>query len=295
MGLDHSKAFVRVFFDGLIAFCFTKPRGGRAEMGMVQTEDHLPFLHIIRKNPDGTVTETRRELALTDNITINALNPVDSGVSTFLAPDFDNVADTGDSEDFRWIVDLQGRDFHESKLKLKRGSGVSLLRPRITIPHGIFYNGEKTPDVYRRIGRRGNTSIRDIGKIGDWVGCDIVCRPEGGRVEMTIGSNDPYILKRDEGEEAEEKGFRYEITITNLCRRLSGGGTACPRESDFPRYYQVAVDDDGIEYDLEVLYPKGDRRGRTPVEDSPGFKDFFRNGPPQVCNPTFLSRANSIP
>jgi hypothetical protein len=294
MGLDHSKAFVRVFFDGLIAFCFTKSKGGRAEMGMVQAEkDHMPLLTIIRVNPNGTQTVIEsRALGLTDNITIDALNPVENGVSKFRASGFDNVKDEGDPEDFRWIVDLQGDDFHKEKLKLKKGSGISLLRPRITIPDGIFYNVEKTPEIYRRI-TRGRPGTKAIGKIANAVGCDIVCshEDEGGRVEVTIGSEDPFILSRDTDE---GKGFRYHIWITNLCRQ-DKGRTACSDESDFRLYYQVAVDDDGIKYDLEVLYMKGDRRGTTPVEDSPGFKDFFRNGPPQVCNSIFLSQTNSIP
>ena len=143
MGLDHSNAFVRIGLDGLIAFCFTKRSGGQCEMGLVQADDHVGNIIITRINPNGTKTEVLNcELERGDDVKIEAENPVESGVSTFprsfRGTEFDSVNDVGDPEDLRWMINLQGSLFHGKKLKFKGGSGKSLLRPRITIPHGIF-------------------------------------------------------------------------------------------------------------------------------------------------------------
>ena len=45
MGLDHSNAFVRLIFDGLIGFCFCRRGDYDCQMGMVQAPDHTRRLN----------------------------------------------------------------------------------------------------------------------------------------------------------------------------------------------------------------------------------------------------------
>lgn len=299
MGVDHSNAFVRIWFDGLIGFCFTKGSGGQCEMGMVQADDHSPQLLILRVNPNGTTVEhMKRDLRLTDDIRIEAKNPAETGVYTFprdlASAPFDSAKDIGDPEDFRWTLDLQGDHFHGSKLKLKHARGKAALRPRITIPHGIFYTSDKSPDKFRRIPRKGKTEEKDIGKIGDRLGVDIVCKPKDVSVEITIGSEKPFSLYRDIPEMS-LKGVRYWISISNLCSIDAMGASACPDESDFHRFYDVAAPSDGVEYDLQVVYPPEDPRGINPLKNTVAFVGFRSNGPPQVCQTIFFGKSNSIP
>lgn len=296
MGLDHSNAFVRLSFDGLIAFCFNRNQTGRCEMGMVQVNDHEPRIKITRIHPNGT-TETRLEQGLSprDEISIVAENPLNQGTFRFERNPFVRVLDRGDEEDFRWIADLQHQDdFHGRALKLRQGGGGdTLLRPRIFIPHGIFYTQVKSQDFYFRTTRVGNAPFRPLGKIADQVGADIVCGAEGGRVTVTIGASQPFTLLRDDGGVS---GYRYTFEITNLCRT---SGTTCPEQSDFPRYYKALQDDNSVEFDLLALFAANDPRGKRPAEEllgtlPPQFKGFMLDGPPQVCNSVFLSETNTI-
>jgi hypothetical protein len=96
---------------------------------------------------------------------------------------------------------------------------------------------------------------------------------------------------------------RYRIDISNLC---DPSNSNCPTTSDFPNYYTVASDVDNIEFDLYY------ETSRTAAGNTRALSDFLRerglhgpfpaefanlgsNGPPQVCNVTFLSMTNTIP
>jgi hypothetical protein len=48
--------------------------------------------------------------------------------------------------DFRWLIDLDGPEFHDSKLTLK----PEMLTPRILINNGIFYTYEITDSTFDR-------------------------------------------------------------------------------------------------------------------------------------------------
>lgn len=309
MGVDHSNAFVRLTFDGLIAFCFTKR--GECQMGMVQNDDHQPVLKFVRINPDGSKTFMRRfELDRDDNVRIEAEDPLEPGATTFPSDihrtAFNRLSDDHDPEDLRWIMDLQGTDFHGSDLKLKddpkHDPTSDRLRPTIVIPHGIFYAQDKTPDTYIRHPHMGMSTIQNLGKIADKVGADIVCDPIGGRVKVTVGKDTFTLAKHTK----KGKGFRYRISITNLCRS-EGPGPRCPAdESDFPLYYKVAVDSKGIQFDVRDKYVQGDPRGTKTIEEfaaqhlgqqviMPELANFRSNGPPQVCNVVFLSQTTTIP
>jgi hypothetical protein len=298
MGLDHSQAFVRISFDGLIGFCICTRDDYRCEMGMVPEPAHDPLIKIVRLSTDGTrkVILDNYRLGPTDDVKIEAVKPVGRGVSTFTGSVWDPVGDQGDAEDFRWVMNLQGERFHGEYLKLNQGTGATLLRPKVTIPHGIFYTKEKTSVAFRRF-RRPNFEPRvPIGKIADILGADILCDFDAGQktVRVTIGSQAPSLL---EFKTAEGAGFRYKIKITNLCRR-SGGGPTCRSESDFPHYYKVATDEEAITYDLQPIYPPGDPRGTNPIDDDkyfPQLQGFASDGPPEVCSVAFFGRANFIP
>jgi hypothetical protein len=315
MGIDHSDAFVRLSFSGLIAFCFSKREDSRCEMGMVQADDHEPLLRIIRRNPNGSTTIVPTPpLDRLKPILIVAKRPVEIGATTFPqtqdASVFDRISGRGDPEDFRWITDLQGEDFHGAELKLKRGGGEETrLRPKIIIPRATFYTLEKTEYQYRRVKFKGNTPDQPIGRIANFVGADIKCLPapqndpelEPGQklVTVTIGDDEPIKLFRntDQG-----KGFRYVIEFSNVCRRPEVSGAHCPERSDFPLYYKVAEDNDGIQFDLSDMHDPSDLIGTHPIPaffpestSFPQFVGFRANGSPEVCAPTFLSRTNSIP
>ena len=299
MGLDHAQAFVRISFDGLIGFCICKRDDYRCEMGMVPDPAHDPLMKIVRISSDGTrkVILGDHRLGPNDDVRIEAVKPVGLGACTFTGSDWDPVGDRGDPEDFRWVINLQGERFHGEYLKLDRGTGATLMRPKITIPHGIFYTAHKTAVGFRRFRLPSYEPRVPIGKVADVLGADILCDFERGQktVKVTLGGQPPLPL---EFKTTEGVGFRYKIRITNLCRRSGGGPTCPPKQSDFPLYYKVATDEEGILYDLQAAYPPGDPRGNTPIDDDmnfPQLQGFKSNVPPEVCSVAFFGRENSIP
>ena len=300
MGLDHSLAFVSVFFDGLIGFCICRREDYRCEMGMVPAPDHEPLLSIERISTDGSIKWILKDQGLgpEDDVSIVADHPVREGVSKFEGTTWDPVGDLGDPEDFRWVMDLQGGRFHEEHLRLKQGTGATFLRPRITVPHAILYTKLKTQVPFRRFRRPDRLPKVPIGKIADIIGADIQCNfhEKQKKVDVTIGTQTPYplLFKTEEGD-----GFHYNIYITNLCRK-SGTPRCPPGQSDFPHYYKVATDADGIEFDLEPIYPPGHPKGKDLITDFgpdnfPELQGFFSDGPPEICSVAFFGRANSIP
>ena len=297
MGLDHSNAFVRVTFDGIIIFCLNKrAEPDRCEMGMVSLQDHERLLKITKINPNGSeeLVPPVYSLGDDDNVIIEAIEPTPPGVTPFrrdLSSDpFDPIADTGDPEDFRWILDLQGALMHGNAASMRRDYKC---RPKISIPHGIFYTHSKTAHQYFRRPKEGsiNTGTQPLGKLADKVGADIVCDPIKGKVKVKIKEKE-IELKTD--------GLltRYRIDITNLCRE------SCGMTSDFVHYYNVVSDIDDIKFDLynqKLLGAPG--QTKTLVEflrerDLPvpaGFEKFGANGPPQVCNVGFMGLTNTLP
>ena len=307
MGLDHSNAFVRLIFDGLIGFCFCRRGDYDCQMGMVQAPDHEPLIRIDRINPNGTLFQILGDtgLSATNDISIAVTRPerIESTTypESFAGTIFDRLTDTGDPEDFRWIMNLQGDDFHGEHLHLKRGgSGDTLLRPRISVPNAIFYTLEKTPVRFKRFRNPEDPRPRPIGKIADQVGADILCKPDddGNKVvKIKIAGGAEYPLER---KNAQGRGFRYLVKITNLCRRVGTGQPLCPDKSDFPHYYKVAEDDEGIKYDLGTLHPPDDPDGRIVIPQFnetyfPEFRGYRSDGPPQVCSLGYFGRANNIP
>jgi hypothetical protein len=309
MGLDHSNAFVRLTFDGLMVFCLNRrAEPDTCEMGMVRTYDHKRRLVVTRINPNGTEEPYKDPYDLNDGneVTIETENPTEPGVRTFPSdPDkypeiypFDRDHDIGDPEDFRWILDLQGPLLHGDALTLRRGEESYRCRPRIFVQHGIFYTHSKTPQRYTRYPLRGQTGYVYLGKLADKVGADIVCDPLHGRVTVKITDMETFTLEAND-----DLKTRYRIDISNLC---DPSRPNCPTESDFPKYYTVASDVDNIEFDLHY------ETSRNAAGNTRSLADFFRerglngpfperfanlgsNGPPQVCNVTFLSRTNTIP
>lgn len=297
MGLDHSNAFVRVTFDGIIIFCLNKrAEPHRCEMGMVYRQDHERLLKITKINPNGS-EEPYPVYRLNNNshVVIETINPTSPGATTFernLPSDpFDRIADTGDPEDFRWIIDLQGPLMHGNAASMRHDY---TCQPKISIPHGIFYTHSKTAHQFFRRPLEGsvNTGTLPLGKLADRVGADIVCHPLEGKVIVKINGVDPVTLESD------GLKTRYRIDVTNLCR--DSGGTA----SDFPIYYDVVSDIDSIKFDLYDQTPYNAKAHTTTLDKflmarnlpvPEGFARFGANGPPQVCNVGFMGLTNTLP
>jgi hypothetical protein len=295
MGLDHSKAIVRIAFDGLIIFCFNRTKT-LCEVGMIRNGGHHRDLKITEILPSGH----RRPIKLKDydidpskDLEISAVNPLpphtpplpsDTPLSGYQdTEDFDRVNDKGDPEDFRWIVDLEGAEFHRKRLNPKRDG----FKSKLTLTHGIFYTVRKTRRHYGRLTLGGPDDLRFLGKLAHNVGVDIQIRDDDGKVIIkNRGAASGLELPRPLPEgERDVLGCTYEIIVENACEPN-------PRTSDFPLFYGAVSDPGGVQYDLRIAVPPGHSLGGGPP--FPNKSSFRKDGEPQVCQTGFLSASETL-
>lgn len=287
MGLDHSEALVRVGFDGLIAFCFNADKT-LSEAGFVENGDHHRRITITEIKPSGhteevPLTTENYEINPKEDLQIIALNPKPSATPIYEyngAELFDRPKNLGDPEDFRWIIDLEGNEFHKGKLNPKRDG----YKSKLFLTHGVFYTLTKTFEFYgKKVTKgmgRGNPP-NFLGKLAHNVGIDIVCDKVNGSVIFKNNrSQNQLALPR-------ELGCRYEIAIENSCDEHDQTHT-----SDFPLLYRAVSDPKGLEFDLVTAVPQG--HAWATAEAFTDNRSFFLDGEPEVCNQSYLSQTKTL-
>lgn len=298
MGVDHSRALVRIAFDGLIVFCFNGAKS-LCEAGMIKDGNHHRNITITEILPSGDRRPVRLkepgqyEIDPTKDVEISAVNAIPSThpIMTYHTTDpaspFNRFNDTGDPEDFRWVTDLEGTEFHGRKLQPKRDGFKSTLR----LSHGAFYTLKKTRRFFgRRIiaGPGAGNPPEFMGKLAHNVGIDIVCAEDSGRVIIkNKGASSQLELPRPVGDNGDVFGSTYEILIENSCEPTFG------RPGDFPLVYGALSDPSGVKYDLVVAVPAGHSldRGGEAFANKP---EFRLDGEPQVCNTGFLGISETL-
>jgi hypothetical protein len=205
------------------------------------------------------------------------------GVMTYTRREFDRLDDTGDVEDFRWIIDLEGPEFHNRKLKIKHRSE---LKPVILIDNGTLYTRQKTEEVFARYSVSGDTSSVALGKVAYGINADIACS-EGDKVVLTNRSEVGSQEKRTCSTELVIDGrSRYMITIENYCQ--------LPDESegtDFRLFYDVLTDPTGKKFDLRRIVETGLCIPEEALDDR---EDFSQDGFPENCQAAFLGQTQSL-
>ncbi len=285
MGVDHSKALVSIALDGLILFCFDAKKT-LCEAGMVKNGKHHRRITITETKPSGHTVEVLPDdygIDPTEDLDIRAENALGNGspISEYYGnDDFNRPDDSGDPEDFRWVIDLEGNDFHKGKLTPK----LSGLKSRLFIHDGVFYTCKKTWEFYgKKIikGRGLGEPATFFGKLAHNVGIDIVCDKVDGRVILeSKRSRNRLALPR-------ELGCRYEILFENSCEPHDQSHT-----SDFPLFYHAVNDSKGLEFDLVTAVPrKHPNNTKVRFIDTQG---FFVDGDPEVCNQGFLSESKTL-
>ena len=298
MPLDHSKANVTISVAGLALSCINKRKQNRCEIGILRCDRHSPALDIQRIELDPYTKSPLRStfiphsLNLDEDIFIDAVREntdhithCERGTSTYMRRGFDRLDDIGDEDDFRWVPDLEGPEFHNRKLRIKRRS---ILQPTIFLSDGILYTRQKTDERFARISLNGKPSPVPLGKFAHGLSADIMGL-DGG--ELVLGN-------RSEGESPERSArclirlpqsdyVKYLITIENEC--LLGDETD---GTDFRLFYEAVKDPDGQRFDLRRIVETGCyAEPEDPIE---GRKDFSLDGFPEKCMVGFLGKTDTL-
>lgn len=285
MSLDHSKANVTISVAGI---AISRPhKRNQFEIAFVKCDRHNLVLDIQKIELDA---ETRipirsslkpHSLRLDEDILIDVVYPDNDGnlqfqrgVTTYQGGEFDRLCDKGDAEDFRWVADLEGPEFHNLKLRIKN---LSELAPALFISSGILYTREKTDEAFARVSVNGKPSPVALGKFAHGINTDITC-PKGGEVILSNRSDHELTASsaRNSVSLPQSDFIKYLITIENHCDEFDES-----ESTDFRLFYDVLEDPEEKKFDLRRMVATG----RFGVPDSVlnGQDNFVLDGYPQNC------------
>lgn len=289
MGLDHSKATATIAFRGLLVFCINDEN--QCEMAFVEHTNNNLALNIRLVFPNGVELTIKHSLLPSRGIRIETTNPDPPGVYCFKKGVFDRKNTEGDPEDFRWVMDVEGPEFHDKSLTITSSpsvDGAAQLKTRLQITDCVFYANRVPGQIIARDRTDDNvTGVAAapvfLGPVADIIGADIVCKndPSSGIV-LTNEEGQRLVLPRADG-------IRYEIEFNNAC-----GVPSSPADStDFSIYYNVLSDPDGVTFDLrDVVDAEDEKATGDAFED---FPIFAPNDRPERCDGGFLSQTRRIP
>lgn len=267
---NQKENFVSVILEGLMICCINS-KLERFEAALLRQKEH-DFTIRIAKFKDGEKIEDKEytDIPLEDiTIHINALeNPDIKGVKLFKAETFErDNEEINDKRDFRWIVDLEGEEFHDNKLIPTGESGSRYEMPlnQVYIQNAEFLTSGITNYTYDKIeiDPQGNRVSRELfGKTGFALTSVI----NADKVAIQFNGCDVPSF-----DAVKNEGFTYKIYISNL---REGGDM----ESELPVYYKVVKSQSGRLFDLE----------RTPDEEVELYYGKMN------CYKIFLSKTDTI-
>lgn len=155
--------------------------------------------------------------------------------------------------DFRWVLDLEGKEFGEHPPTLELNPGH--LSPIFEFPNGLVFNELLSPMVTRSI---GGGPPEPFGKVSDVVGVDIDASPDDFLVLLDEEGGDIFRIRV----EADRQVF---VFINNIPPRVKGDDQALV--SHFHMYYDAFKGVD-TKYDIQPV-DKGDRHPHHPHGPDP--------------------------
>ncbi len=251
----------KIIIDGLFVLCLNEDKR-KAEVWVYEYANDHDFFIRVSKKESGDSSESGKGGELVQKLDDKTKTEIKSGdisiavanrepdIACFqhdsLTSDFfysdprDLVAERDNklfsySTDFRWIIDVEGKRFHDKKLEIVPG----VLCRKITIPNGVLY-------THRLVKRMVLSAYQQAASLAK---NDIEPRYFYVTNQLGIAINE---LKADEvlsifysvGDKPQnlplqnpEEGFYYEIYVSNNCPESEPRKRN--RQSDFQHYYNV--------------------------------------------------------
>jgi hypothetical protein len=267
---------IRLYFTGLLAFCFDKRRK-QCQIGVhSKTDDHELRLRFVKKGPDPE-NESEQTLTISHALIRQAsdlwldvegeLAPKQSTAEPFIAGRRDEPPT--DPQDFRRVVDLEGEYFYNRPLKVRRG----VLKPILFVAKGLFYTATLSSDSYQAVPFASNRAVgaiaanRNLGHIAEYIGANIYLTHPNQALVLRVGRNGSELLRLKS-----EEGITYEITIEN------GDTLQAPAGSDFHYYYDA------------IKLNRNDPRILLETYGLPS----FGGGMGEICGCVWLGKSNGL-
>lgn len=244
MDKTNGNDFVTVFLEGLMISCFNTDQK-RFESAILRKSDHDFSVRIVKyRNGESVEDRVYTDLPLEGlrfDFESTSGNEVD-GISRYEPGGFTR-SETGqnDPHDLRWLVDLEGEEFHAEKLRPTGESASTFGMPLnfLTIRNAEFYVSGITGYENERVEMDAENNVLDRSPFGRY-GFIMGARLNADTVKMQVSGTS--LIPGGELERSE--GFTYRIFVTNTRK----GGD---EESELPVYYKVLKADDGRHFTLE--------------------------------------------
>lgn len=195
---------VTIVFRGLLAF-HPDPNRQYFEAGILRAPEHSFRIEVREKSSAGAssfaVPVESLMSAQNDVWSFEFTGSAKRGVNYYQNGAFDRKAGVGDERDFRWAVDVEGKEFYNQQLTTKQNQ----LGPVLRVTSGEFYTKTRTLPLLRN---RGNGTFEYFGRAADEVAADLF-----------VGAGDVVIRSANSGKEIlrlkDKPGTTYEIVVSN--------------------------------------------------------------------------------
>jgi hypothetical protein len=262
---------VTIWFSGLMVF---HPEAGKPsyEVGILGPNVALEHEFTVRyltvsKNRKDLPGGTRWSLEITNSSPNPPVPPYEVGHQGKRRPD-----DQNGQNDFSWLIDLEGSEFHGTPLDLKPG----LLKPIIHLPNGSLFTQYKSVDLKRWQGQN-SSGASDFGFV-----------PETIALHLDLHPGQELVLK-DTTPGAEEDIFRLPYNPSPLAPpylvEIKNVRKVPHKDSDFSLYYQLF---NGVAADKHFDFKANEDSGKLPPYNP--LPNFLRTCCMLLCTEVLLSQ-----
>jgi hypothetical protein len=240
---------VLVEFNGLMVFHKVEPTIPVYEVGVLapQISHGHKFTVLMDNVPQTLINGARWTLEITSSVPPASAQPIN-------VPGRQRLNDTPETQyNFDWIVDLEGTEFHNQKLDLKKG----LLVPIIRLPAAPLYTLFKSFDLIKE---KGDGTSSEFGFVSETIAMNIRLQP-----------GQDLVLKDDSTGKAiftlpySSVPRLHTVKIENVRRPAS-------QDSDFGMYYELF---NGIDKKDRFDFSENKGSNRLPLNLSP-YRDVIR-------------------
>lgn len=208
---------IKIAFTGLLAICVDADKKN-CHVGILRgITDHKLRLKVFKVTPDSTQVLKLDGDPDKEDTFLRLKEEQTDGIRTYKNGPFTRD-DTDDPNDFRWVVDIEGPEFHNRALEVPKG----VLTPAFHFDNGLLYTGSTSAvDIIQdKKPKMPNTLV------AVFIGANIYLADKN-EASLRIGTNNPLVMKK-------EKDVSYKIQVLNNCDKVvkNPGG-------DFVQFYKA--------------------------------------------------------
>ena len=202
-GLSSRGPSLTIIFRGLMAFRQDREEQTLA-VGILPAPEHEFTVQVLEKSPQGISTYSIPMNQLMGSKTDTLLVEVPAqrnGVTYYENGPFDRKKGVGDIRDFRWLIDLEGKEFYGHRL----ATNQQHMAVEVKFSSGEFYTKTTTRPLQRKL---GDNTFEYFGRVAQEIATDVFL--EAGDFVLTSQATGKEILRLQE-----KPDTTYELLFEN--------------------------------------------------------------------------------